>query len=405
MDEIETVGQRIAATRKLMGLTQQQLASAACVSTSMLTKVESGHASASTTWIGAVARVLGVDALYLSGGPNLAGDLGNAQAHRLVADVRRVLAVWDLPRSTADVDLDEIRLGDLAADVATASDLRRMTAYAKLAAMLPGLLISLKRAEQQFTGRDLEQVYGLYSMTYRAVNSLAHKLGYPDMSLTALDRMNWAAERAGDHLLSAMVDYLRAAALGRLGEQDAAVHLLTRAADAVSPEAARDEQARAVLGCLHMKLISIYGAMADPDRVAVHLAEAERLAAGWPEQLVYETTFGPTNVRLHNLSARVDLAQPGQALDVAEGTQLPPGMARERVTYYYIDLARAHLLNGNADGAIDALYEARAVAPLHFASSGAVRNVLHAVATAQHRAGGRLRHLAATAGIPVEGVA
>lgn len=399
MDHTESVGQRIAGARKAMGLTQQQLASAAQVSTSMLTKVESGHASASATWIGAVARALGVDSLYLTGGPDLTGDSSTAQAHRLVSGVRRVLAVWDLPRVTADADLDEVRLDELAMEVAHASEMRRMTAYAKLAAVLPDLLLSLRRAAQQFEGRDLERVYRLMAMAYRAVNTLAHKLGYPDMSLTALDRMDWAAARGGDQLLPPMVDYLRAAALGRLGEQEAAVHLLTRAADAVERDGGRSDEARAVLGCLHMKLISIYGAMADPDRVATHLAEAERLAAGQPERVVHETTFGPANVRLHTLSARVDLGQPREALEVAEATQLPEGLAKERVTYFYIDLARAHLLNGNADGAIDALYEARAVAPLHFANSGAVRGALHAVGAAQHRSSAKLRPLAAAVGM------
>lgn len=397
MDDTERVGQRIAAARKSLDMTQTQLAAKAKVSKSMLAKVESGHAAASTNWIGAVARALAVDVGYLTGAPHLTGPADNVTTHRLMTTVRQAVVTWDLLPPAGDVR--EPSIDRLATDVLALGELRRAAAYTKLAAQVPGVLLDLRAAQQSSTGSDLEQVYGLLANTYRAVNSLAHKLGYLDMSMLAIERMDWAASHAGDPLLPPMVNYLRSGALLRIGEHDAAVQLLQRAITAVEPAAELDPNARAVLGCLHMKLIALYGAAADSDRVAVHHAEAARLADGTPDRVIYETVFGPANVELHALAARVDLGQPTTALEVAHATTLPKNMARERVTHYYTDLARAYLLNGDADRAIDALYEARSIAPIHFSNSSVVRNTIQEIASHQRRATTGLRSLANSAGI------
>lgn len=404
MDDVETTGRRIAAHRKAQNLTQQQLADAARVSKSMLAKVETGAAAASTAWIGAVAGALGIDVARITGGPsygNVSADVTPSEhTHRMLTDVRRALAVYDLTTSRPDAELHDVELGRLIDEVQQLGVLRRRTDYGRLAANITAIMGSLRIAEQTTTGRKLEIVYGLLTNTYRAVNTLAHKLGYLDLSLIAIDRMSWAAARSGDQLLPPMVDYLRAGALGRIGERIGAEQLLVRAIADVEPAATADPTARAVLGALHMKLIGVYGAMSDRDRVAVHHAEAARIAdLTGPDQVVHETTFGPTNVRLHALSAHIDLDEPAAALEVANGTELPAGMANERKTYFWIDRARAELLAGNPDGAIDALYQARAVAPVHFANSAVVKATITSIAEHQRRGSRGLRPLANSAGL------
>src|SRR5688572_28646046 len=95
MDDSEHIGRRIAAARKSLGLTQQQLATLAGVSKGMLAKVEPGHAAPSTVWAGAVARALGVDLGYLTGQPYAHDSTDQAAIHRLIPAVRRALATWD----------------------------------------------------------------------------------------------------------------------------------------------------------------------------------------------------------------------------------------------------------------------------------------------------------------------
>lgn len=398
MDDAERVGERIAATRKALGLTQRRLAETAGVSKSMLAKVESGHATASNGWIGAVAKTLGVDIAFLAGHPNVDGPRDNAAVHRLVPEVRRVLAAWDLV--DASTEGPRASLDELTFDVAKLHRWRHATAYDKIGTAVPGILAVLNEHTRLAADTERQRAFSLLTQAYRAANTFAHKLGYTDLSLSALDRMEWAATNSGDDVLRAVVDYVRSGALTRLGEHGGAIRLLNRAINLVEPLIGQVPEAMAVLGSLHMKLIGVYGAMADSGMVAVHAAEATRIAERTgPDRTVYETVFGPVNIKLHELSARNDMAQPGEALAVVRSTNVPAGMPRERVTYYWMDVARAHLLNSDPDAAIEALYEARAAAPLHFANSALVRNTIYTVAAQQRRANRGLRSLAQSVGI------
>jgi len=397
MDDSQRVGARIASARKQLGLTQQQLADRAGVSKSMLSKVESGHASPSNAFVGHCAKALGVDVTYLSGQPHSPGT-ANTAVHTLIPGVRRALAAWDLG---AIEDRPLTSLDALRGEVTQLHEWRHATAYDRIGAAVPGVLERLTIAAESATSEhEREQTFGLLTFAYRAANTVAHKLGYVDLSLTALDRMEWAVAQAGDPLLSAIVDYVRAGALSRIGEHDGAVRLLLRAIAQVEPLVASDPKARAVLGCLHMKAVAIYGSAADHDAVDTHLSEAERLSADMDsDAIVYETVFGPNNVALHALSAQVDMSRPAAALQAAERVSINDGSVRERTTYYWTDLARAYLLNAQPDRAIEALYEARAAAPLHFANSAVVRGAIYTAASQQRRASSGIRPLALSAGI------
>lgn len=399
MNDNDRVGRRIATARKSLELTQQQLADRAKVSKSFLAKVEAGHATASKNWVGAVAHALGVDPSYLDGGPYTGGTPDNAATHQLIPELRRTLATWNL---TAGIDQlgDKPDLGDLEQRVLQLHAWRHAAAYDQIGVALPVVLRALSATLPWVEGDEKRRVFALLTQAYRAANTMAHKLGYTDLSLAALDRMEWAVERSGDPILGAVVNYVRSGALTRLGEHEGAILLLNRSIHSVEPLISQEPAALPVLGSLHMKLIGVYGAMADSDMVRTHAAEAARIARETgPDKAVYETVFGPANVQLHELSARVDMAQPAEALAVAEATRLPADMARERVTYYWMDLARAHLLNGTPDAAIEALYEARAAAPAHFANSSVARNTILALAAEQRRATKGLRSLAHSIGI------
>ncbi|RBO82048.1 helix-turn-helix domain-containing protein [Nocardia puris] len=385
MQSGDSVGARIAQWRKTRGLTQHQLATAANVSRSMLAQVERGHSSASSVWIGAVARALGVDASVLNG----------AEPERRELDVvpilRRTLAATDL----MDPSLEPMPLDELRRVSAQVAQWRRDTQYRKIAAVLPDLVDGLLVSGAEHG----EPAYALLTDAYRAANTVAHKLGYADLSLTATERMEWAATRSGDALLLATTHYVKAATLARIGAVPAALRLLVRSMADLEPIVDDDATAAAVYSILHMRAATIAAATGDADTARTHLAEARVLARGVPDGTVYGTPVGPANVRLYELCAEVDLGEPGRALEVARGTRLPAGMATERQAQYWLDTARAHLLAGDPDAAISALAESRMVAPEHFRASSAVRNIITTTATQQRRASDTLRSLANAAGI------
>lgn len=386
MQEQDAIGARIAQIRKQRGMTQTALASKASISLSMVKKVERGHASASTNMLGQIADSLGVETTRLTGPQD-----SPEQLHQLVPTIRRALASTDI----WDDDAEPLSLDELRGQVVQLGQWRRATKYDKIGANLPGLVDRLLAAGAE----QGEPAYALLADAYRAGNTLAHKLGYPDLSLTAMDRMEWAAERSGDPLLVATSHYLRAAALTRIGSGKHALRLLDRTMSEIEPMIHQDPNAAAVWTALHMRAGVIAATLADSSASEEHLAEASRVAESVGERVVYETVVGPTNVKFHAIAAAVDLVQPGKALKISDTVEIPQGMAAERETYFHLDVARAHLLNRKPDEAIEELYAARALAPQHFRASGTVKAAIHTAAQQQRYATSGLRSLAISAGI------
>lgn len=386
MIEDEAVGARIAQLRKTRGYTQAQLAQRAHVGRAYLARVESGDASASTVWLAQVAQALGVDSSRLSGPQENA-----EQLHQLVPTIRRALASTDL----YDDGLEPLPIDQLRRQVVQLGKWRRDTKYDRIGAILPDLVEQLLTAGQEHG----EPAYALLADAYRAGNTLAHKLGYSDLSLTAMDRMEWAADRSGDPLLVATSHYLRAAALARIGAGKHALKLLDRTMIEVEPLIATDADAAAVWTALHMRAGVIAASLADKSTSDEHLKEAAKVATSVGDRVVYETVVGPTNVKLHQIAAQVDLLQPGKALKTAETVNFGDGIAAERQTYFHLDVARAHLLNRRPDDAIEELYTSRVLAPQHFRASSTVKNTIRAAAAQQRRANSTLRALANYAGI------
>lgn len=381
----ETLGQRIARIRHLRNMSQTKLAREMSSSRSMVAQVELGIASPSTGWIGACAAALSVDSAVLTG----TLDTDPEQFHRLVPTIRRALASVDLFPD----DIEPRPLADLRADVVKLGEWRRATKYEKIGVMLPDLVDELLVSATE----NGEASYALLTGAYRAANTLGHKLGYADLSLTAVERMEWASERSGDPLLIGMTHYLRAAALTRIGAGKQAIVLLNRAIAELQPIAPSNDLASAVYSALHMKAGVIAATLADRQASDAHLDEAEVFAG--TDRVVYETVVGRTNVQLHRLAAAVDLGDVGKAEQISTATNLPDGYAKERSAYFWIDTARAYLGQGQTGKAIEALWEAQEVAPEHFQASSTVDATLDTVAAQERRAGSdSLRRLAVLAG-------
>src|SRR5690606_19463123 len=240
--------------------------------------------------------------------------------HDLVPTIRRALAATDLvvdavePRPIEQIRADVVRLGEW----------RRATKYAKIGVVLPDLIDELLVA----AGDVGEPAYALLTGAYRAANTLGHKLGYADLSLTAVERMDWAADHSGDPLLVAMTHYLRAAALARIGAGRQAMLLLNRTIDQIQPLVSQDNAAAAaVYSALHMKAGVSAATMTRREDSRSHLAEAADFA-GVTDRIVHETVVGPTNVALHQRAAAVDLGDLGEASKIAESVNLPKGYAK-----------------------------------------------------------------------------
>ncbi|MFI6215607.1 helix-turn-helix domain-containing protein [Nocardia brasiliensis] len=382
----EFIGARIAFYRTAQNLTQGELAARAGVSRSHLAAVETNpKRSPSATFVGQLANGLGIDAskLYADDEPE--------QLLEIMPIIRRALAAIDL----MDDDLEPEPIEDLRPKVLKLGEWRRATQYRKITNMLPDLTDRLLVTARE----EGEPAYALLTDTYRAANTLAHKMGYSDLSMTATERMVWAAERSGDPLLLATVHYLKAATLARIGAVAQASRLLDRAMVDIEPLVGDSPRAAAVMSTLHMRAGTIAASQFDADTSRSHLAEAARLAEGFPEGVVYDTQVGETNVKLFKMNAEIELGNPERAVELARTTKLPAGLAVERQTYFWLDAARAHLLNNDPDAAMEALFESQAVAPEHFMRNPTVKVTVVAAGEHKRRASRDFQRLASLAGL------
>ncbi|MEV0467856.1 helix-turn-helix transcriptional regulator [Nocardia tengchongensis] len=384
MQDEDSVGRRIAKYRKLRGMTQVQLAAAAGVGKQTLAKVESGHAAASPIWVGYIANTLGVESALLYG-----EDAELPKLDGIIPTVRRVLAATDLLP-----DLDPEPLDRLKPQVLQMMAWRHAAAYAKMAKLLPDLVDQLLVATQ----RDGAEAYTLLTYAYRAANTLSHKLGHNDLSMLATDRMIWAATQSDDPLLLATTRYVKSAALARIGASTQAIQLTDRTIADVEPFAT-DLSGAAVLCALHMRRAGLAATGWDNDATDTHYAEAARLATDVGDREILGTVVGPTNLQLWELNSAVDLGRIGIADKIAQTVSLPADFPRERQAHFWLDRARAALVAGKPDKAVDALQEARLCAPEYFRHSRAVKTAIKTTAEQQRRASSGLRALATYAGV------
>lgn len=394
MDSVSGVGARVAQERKLRGLSQHALARRANVSYSLLTKVEAGHAPASPAFLNAAARALRVERAELTGQPYR---VNGQAAHAAVSAIRQALWVHDLPN---DLDVTVRSLPELEAAVGEVSRLRRATSFTRLAAGLPGLLDELHAGihTEAWTGPDRGRLYGLLAETYYAVECLASGLGYEDLYLLAIERVEWAARRCGDPLLIAAARWGRVGPIMRQSAYRPGLELLERARRDLEPLRG-DEPTLAVHASLHLRSALLAARSGDSDTTWSHISEARDVAARVGETNHQELAFGPSNTAVHAVSAAVDLGEEAHALTVAERTRLSSAMPAERRGPYYIDLARAHLWRADHAGALRRLRQARRAAPQQTRHNVTVHETVRAIAHAERRPSEALRGFAAWLGL------
>ncbi|MFF0489387.1 helix-turn-helix domain-containing protein [Nocardia sp. NPDC004068] len=295
--------------------------------------------------------------------------LSDAIAARMPV-LRQVLDRHDLPEDGPVRGIDELeQIVDAVVEYRLNSD------YLRLLCELPSVLPELHRARSSFGGFAQERVNALLAQAYRAADAVADKFGYADLSSRIIDMMRDAAKRAGDEVLLAASAYVRTELFFRSRQHAMGRKLLELAADEVDPS--RSVGDAAAFGSLHMRAAVVAARDFRSVEARAHLSEADRVASRVPESVYAGTAFGPESVRIHRVSLAVELGDIGAALAEARDWRPSPGQVpAERCSHFYIDVARAHLLGGDHEGAMAALYSAHSVAPQHTHSHPFVTDML-----------------------------
>lgn len=388
----DTTGTRIKEQRKLARLTQRQLADRLPYSYSLLNQVECGAKPANLDFVAAVARVLRVDVTVLTGQPYVT-ELQQDRLAGLVRPIREALDLYDLGADDALPDQPAAQL------VASAEQLCaqvRATRLRNAARLLPAAIADLTTAAWRAQSTEL---WRALASTYRTAHDIAVKLGYYDLSSVALDRMDWAAQKASDPCLAAIRQYMRALVYFREGEYTIGTRLIA-AGHGVVAEAEQDREAIAVTGQLHLGA-SVIGARAD-DQAAVdhHIAEARRCSERTGDASeIHWLSFGPTNVALHRMSAAVEMRQYDEALEQARQIRLPATLATSRRAHFLIDRARSEMETGRTEAALGTIVEARHAAPEQTRYHPGARETIKGLVHTSRRTPDSLGHMAAWIGL------
>jgi transcriptional regulator with XRE-family HTH domain len=385
-------GSRIADQRKLAGLTQRGLAEKIPYSYSLLTQVESGHKPASPDLISAVARALHIDVTALTGQPYVT-ELQQDRLDCLIRPIREALDLYDLGDNP---DLQTRTPDEL---LTAANELCRQIRAAELnkaAQALPRVIAELTAAAHRAPSTQLWAALG---STYRTAHDVTVKLGFYDLSTIALDRMDWAAQRACDPLLAAVRQYMRALVYFREGEHTIGLRLIG-AGHGLVGQADESIESMAVAGQLHLGATVIAARARDKDGVRTHLAEAESYAKRTGDaEHVHWLSFGPANVAAHAVSADVEMRHYGAALEKAAKVKLPNGWPMSRRAHFYVERARSQMETGRTDEALGSLLTARKLAPQQTRYHPGARETIKALVHQARTTPDTLNHMAAWIGL------
>jgi transcriptional regulator with XRE-family HTH domain len=288
-------------------------------------------------------------------------------------------------------------LAELSGAVAETVRLRLASNYQRLSDTLPDLLDELHRGYESSSGQRRAVTAALLSQAYRSADGVAYKIGAHDLSARIVAMMLDAARQSGDEVVVATAAYVQGVLFFANNRPDVGREVLERAAERVTPGS--DPGASAAYGALHMRAAVMAGRAGQLTAARDHLAEAAELGQLVVEGEYLGTEFGPSSVRIHEISMAVDVGDPDGALRAAELWDPPSDLPGERRSHFYIDLARARAMTGSAEETVTALFQARAVAPEHIQPHPQVREIL-AELLQRPGASAQLREFARWAHVP-----
>jgi hypothetical protein len=255
-------------------------------------------------------------------------------------------------------------LDELKDSVAEVWDAYQDSLYGFATRRLPLVLADALIAAQAYHGRERERAHELMAMTYQGAAMVLTKVGETDLAWIAADRGLAAAQQSDNAAVTGSLFRSVAHCLLSNGRFDAAVQLVSDAADYLRPglwEAS--PEFLSIYGTLFLAG-SMAAARAD-DRSTTRdfLAEADQAAQRLGRDANHMwTAFGPTNVAIHRVATAAELGDMQVAVDL--GPQVDTsGLPIERRTRHNLEVARALSAHNRMDDALSMILEAEQWAP------------------------------------------
>lgn len=371
-----SVGERIAFYRRRRGLTQGVLAGLVGRSEDWLSKIERGERPVRRLDVlSGLAKELRVTLGDLLGQPFLLEDDNNesddvpAIRDALMAPRRLSKLLFEQSEAVVVDAGPTARLAEIAWE-----DFQRGR-FGRAISVLPALIAAAQQLED--SGRtDAGTGWAVSARIHHLAATTLAKAGEADLAWIAAERAMRAADQADDPLVLASAARAGTHALLSVGRYDEAVQLGGAAASWLRNQVrTNDPAALSLLGMLHLRAASAAARRQDRAATRELLHEAALCAAQLGEDANYwKTGFGPTNVRLHEVSTALDL---GDIAYVVENADVPvENTPVERVTEHRIHVARALSYIAQDEEALGNLLAAEREAPQLVRHSAAVRETV-----------------------------
>jgi len=241
-------------------------------------------------------------------------------------DIERAMMAYDgLELAIAGTEEDrQPDIQRLVLGVGRVNGIYQAACYEEAGRMLPALIRGVETAARTCPSSDAIAIGRVRSQIYQATAMVLNRVGEADLAWTAADRAMTAAEHAEAGLMAALSAYRLAHVFTRKKRSTQARDLTTGAATALHRSSRNEDPERlSVNGSLH--LADALAAAAEFDHAAADrsLVQAQQIADRLGEDRNdHWTAFGPSNVRIHRVSAAVAFGDADIAVETGETIDL-----------------------------------------------------------------------------------
>jgi transcriptional regulator with XRE-family HTH domain len=362
-----SIGQRVAARRRLRRWSIRYAASRAGVAHTTWSRIERGQLRTDRYMIGELAAALECAVTDLTGQPYTPGDRALETAQIEAGRVWQTMMGLPLDEPPG---VDPPPAGVLVDRAGLVAARYSLCDYAGTLATARELIPALHAAG---TG----QAWELAVQVYGSIMGSLLNVGHSPSAWLAAERCQQAAEQLGQPVPLAVAAANRARVLA----YSAAYGPANRTVEQAAAELERGTGGAGVLdllGFCHLVRAHHATGLRDLPAARAHLDEAAAIAQRTGETQAWELAWGPRNVSLWTMAHQLDTGHPGEAVETAAGIHLR-GLPAVRQVYYHLDLARALTDLGRDRDAVRTLLVGERIGPQHIRSSAAGRETARAL--------------------------
>jgi transcriptional regulator with XRE-family HTH domain len=369
-----------------------QTAGLAGIDKSYLSRLERGERSVdSRALLLRIAAALEISVADLTGGDLTARNHGRTDVRRAVGGIR--LALLD-PDSNAQSTDESVQAIHGLLDVATERD------AATQRRLLPGLL---RQAQLDARRAPSVSAHRQVVLVVHVVTFFLRNLGEVDLAVLAAEAAVAAAQESEDPATQGLAAFISAHALAPAGALRRAA---TVAAEGAQLRQRPGSEGLAATGSCLLAAASSNAAAGEFDTAAAQLDTAESLAEKLehPTVVARHTSFSTWNVAMHRVALEVEKCNPAAALELAQPVLKSPLNNPERMSYLWIDVARALSQLDRHREAVEAVSRAERAMPFRVQHCPVAHNTIRDLLDRPLRraSDARLRGLAERSGVLTE---